>query len=182
VNIKLFPPDGYAHVMPQAFTYGTIITSLRNSVCPANGGCSVDIFGFGLFDDDPSQTTVTIGGNAASVQSVHYFNVDQAYPYPLQYLTVTVPSGIAGRTDVAVKTAVGQATLSGGFLYASSLQTYPSSQTYNALLFRREERDFVRLHKFTDCALRREFFQLPDSDHTAIPQRSESVSGYVSYS
>lgn len=135
VNIKLFPPDGYAHVMPQAFTYGTIISSLRNSVCPANGGCSVDVFGFGLFGSDPSQTNVTIGGNAASIQSVHFFNSDQAYPYPLQYVTVIVPPGLAGRADVAVKTAVGQATLSAGFLYASSLQTYASSQSYNALLF-----------------------------------------------
>ena len=66
VNIKLFPPDGYAHLMPQAFSYGTIITSVRNSVCPVGGGCTADIFGFGLFGSDSSKTTVTIGGNVAS--------------------------------------------------------------------------------------------------------------------
>lgn len=135
VNIKLFPPDGYAHLMPQAFTYGTVITSMRNSVCPVGGGCSADIFGFGLFGSDSSKTTVTIGGNVAPVQSVHYFNADKPYPYPLQYVRVTVPPGLAGLADVAVQTAVGQATLSGGLLYASSWQSYPSSQTYNALLF-----------------------------------------------
>jgi hypothetical protein len=135
VNIKLFPPDGYAHVIPEAFTYGTIITSRRNSVCPASGGCSADIFGFGLFGSDSSQTTVTIGGRSAPVESVHYFNADQPYPYPLQYVTVTVPPGTSGRTDIVLKSAVGQATLSGGFLYASSLQSYPSSEAYNALLF-----------------------------------------------
>ncbi len=135
VNIKLFPPDGYAHLMPQAFSYGTVITSVRNSVCPVGGGCSADIFGFGLFGSDSSKTTVTIGGNVAPVQSVHYFNTDVPYPYPLQYVRVTVPPGLAGLADVAVQTAVGQATLSGGFLYASSLESYPSPQTYNALLF-----------------------------------------------
>lgn len=135
VNIKLFPPDGYVHVMPQAFTYGTIITSLRNSVCASTGGCSVDIFGFGLFGSDTTQTKVTIGGNAAAVQSVHYFSTDQPYPYPLQYLSVLVPSGRAGRADVSVKTANGQATMAGAFLYSSSLQSYASAQPYNALLF-----------------------------------------------
>jgi hypothetical protein len=135
VNIKLFPPDGYAHVMPQAFSYGTLVTSVRNSVCADGGGCNVDVFGFGLFGSQSNQTTVTIGGNSAPVQSVHYFNADEAYPYPLQYVTVTAPSGLAGRADVAVKSSVGQSSLPGGFLYALSLQTYPSSQTYNALLF-----------------------------------------------
>ena len=136
VNIKLFPAQGsYTHVMPQAFTYGTIITSVRNSICSASGGCSADIFGFGLFGSDTSQTTVTIGGNPAPIQSTNYFNVTEPYPYPLQFVTVTVPKGTAGRADVVVKTGVGQATLQGGFLYASSLQSYPSSQTYNALLF-----------------------------------------------
>lgn len=135
VNIKLFPPDGYAHVMPQAFTYGSLITSVRNSVCPDSGGCSVDIFGFGLFGSDSTKTTVTIGGTAAPLQSVHYFNADQAYPYPLQYLTVTVPAGQPGRSDITVASSVGQSTLAAGLLYASSLQSYPSTQTYNALLF-----------------------------------------------
>lgn len=135
INVKLFPPDGYTHVMPQAFTYGSIITSMRNSICAASGGCSADIFGFGLFGGDTSQTAVTVGGSPAAVQSANYFNVLEEYPYPLQFLTVTVPKGIPGRADVVVKTGVGQATLPGGFLYASSLQSYPSSQTYNALLF-----------------------------------------------
>lgn len=135
VNIKLFPAQGYyTHVMPQAFTYGTIITSMRNSICPANGSCSADIFGFGLFGSDASKTSVTIGGNPAPVQVASYFG-PTGYPYPLQFLTVTVPIGTAGRADVTVKTAVGQATLPGGSLYASALQSYPSSSTYNAVLF-----------------------------------------------
>jgi hypothetical protein len=135
VNIKLFPPDGYAHVMPQAFAYGTTITSMRNSICPVTGGCSTDIFGFGLFGSDASKTTVKIGGSAASVNSTNYFGLNAGYPYPLQFLTVTVPSGTAGRADVVVTSGAGQATLPGGFLYASSLHSYPSPQIYNALLF-----------------------------------------------
>lgn len=152
VNIRLFPPDGYAHLMPQAFTYGTILTSVRNSICPANGGCTADIFGFGLFGSDRNRTTVTIGGNSAPVQSVHYFNGDQPYPYPLQYVSVMVPPGLAGRADVTVKTAVGQATLPGGFTYAVSLQSYPSAQTYNALLY--DEKRNV-LYASTDSAISR---------------------------
>lgn len=135
VNIKLFPPDGYAHLMPQAFTYGTVIRSVRNSICRVEGGCSADIFGFGLFGSDSNNTNVTIGGNAAPVQSIHYFNADQPYPYPLQYVSVTVPPGLAGNADVTVQTAVGKATLGNGFVYAPSLQSYASSQTYNSLLF-----------------------------------------------
>ncbi len=135
VNMKLFPANGYAHVMPQAFTYGTVITSVRNSICPASGGCSADVFGFGLFGSDSSKTAVTIGGNPAPLQSVHYFNADEPYPYPLQYVRVTVPPGLPALADVVVKTVVGQATLKNGFLYAVSLQSYPSSQTYNALLY-----------------------------------------------
>ena len=50
-------------------------------------------------------------------------------------MTVTVPQGVAGRAAVKVRSGAGQASLSGGFLYASSLQSYPSSQNYNALLF-----------------------------------------------
>jgi len=136
VNIKLFPGQGsYTHVMPQAFTYGTTITSVRNSICVASGGCSADIFGFGLFGSNTTQTTVTIGGSSAAVQSTNYWNAIEPYSYPLQFVTVTVPPGTAGRADVLVKSGSGQATLSGGFLYANSLQSYPSSQTYNALLF-----------------------------------------------
>jgi IPT/TIG domain len=142
VNIKLFPPDGYTHVIPQAFSYGTILTSVRHSLCPAAGGCTADIFGFGLFGKDSSKTMVTIGGNNAPVQSVHYFNVDQAYPYPLQYVTVSVPPGTPGRADVVLQSAVGTATLSGAFLYATSLESYASAQTYNALLYD-ESRDVL---------------------------------------
>ena len=135
VNIKLFPPDGYVHVMPQAFTYGTVITSVRYSLCQESGGCSADIFGFGLFGTNSSQTRVTIGGNVAPVQSVHYFNTVEPYPYPLQYVTVTVPPGLPGRAEVTVTTGTGQATLTGGFLYGVSLQSFPSPKTYNALLY-----------------------------------------------
>ncbi len=134
VNIKLIPPDGYTHIVPQAFTYGTVITMVRNSLCAASGGCLADIFGFGLFGSSPSQTSVTIGGNNAPLQSVHYFNADRPYSYPLQYITVTVPPGLPGRADISVTTGVGQASLPGGFLYASSLHTYPSAKTINALL------------------------------------------------
>jgi hypothetical protein len=134
VNIKLFPPDGYAHLMPQAFTYGTMITSMRNSICPGSGGCSADIFGFGLFGGDISKTTVTIGGNPAAIKSNSNFTAQAGYPYPLQIVTVNVPQGTPGRADVVVKTASGHATLPGGFRYATSLQSYPSS-SYNALLF-----------------------------------------------
>lgn len=135
VNIKLFPPDGYAHLMPQAFTYGTVLTSVRNSVCGPSGGCSADIFGFGLAGTNSAQVSVKIGGNSASLQGVHYFNVDQPYPYPLQYVTVTVPPGIPGRADITVSTNVGNATLPGAFLYAKSVQSFPSSPAYNSMLY-----------------------------------------------
>lgn len=152
VNIKLFPPDGYAHVMPQAFTYGAVITSIRHSVCSASGGCSADIFGFGLFSSNTNQTTVTVGGNAAPVQSLHYFNTEEAYPYPLQYVTITIPPGLPGRADVVVTSGTGQATLTGGFLYGVSLQNYPSLTTYNALLYD-EGRDV--LYASTDSVIAR---------------------------
>lgn len=134
VNIKIFPPDGYAHMMPQAFTYGTVITSIRNSVCAAAGGCSADIFGFGL-SGNISQTTVKIGDNTAPVQAINYFDSNRPYPYSLEYLTVTVPPGVPGRADVTVITPIGSATLPGGLLYAKSVQRFPSSQRYNALLY-----------------------------------------------
>jgi hypothetical protein len=150
-NIKVFPPDGYAHVMPQAFTYGTVITSVRNSICASSGGCAADIFGFGLFNAS-GHSNVMIGGNAAPVQSVHYFNADQPYPYPLQYLRVMVPPGLAGRADISVASGTGSATLAGGFLYANSIQSFPSSQFYNALLYD-EGRDI--LYASTDSQIAR---------------------------
>jgi hypothetical protein len=171
VNIKLFPPDGYTHVIPQAFTYGTMITSVRDSVCPASGGCTADIFGFGLFGSNSSQTALTIAGNAAPLQSTHYFNTDEPYPYPLQYVRVTVPPGLAGPADVSVKTGIGQATLRDGFLYASSLQSYPSAQGYNALLF--DERRGI-LYASTNSGISR--FSLSSSSFLA-PITPPSITG-----
>ena len=90
------PPGGYTHVMPQAFTYGTIITSVRNSICSASGGCSADIFGFGLFGSETSQTTVTVGGSPAADSVSELFQCIGRVPLSPAILTVTVPKGIRG--------------------------------------------------------------------------------------
>lgn len=170
VNIKLIPPDGYTHVMPQAFTYGTVITSINNSICPVAGGCSADIFGFGLFLGDGSQTSVTVGGTRAPISAVRYFNT-RPYPYPLQQITVTVPPGVVGRADLTVQSTVGQATLPRGVRYISSIQSYPSSQLYNALLYD-QKRDI--LYASTNSAIAR--FSVSSSTFLS-PITPPSISG-----
>ena len=95
-------------------TTSPTITSITPSSGPVSGGTSVTIDGTNL----ASPTSVTFGGSPAAVTGGGDTSI-----------TVTTPPGVAGLVDVAVSTAGGVATATGGFMYveAPEITSAPST-------------------------------------------------------
>ncbi len=134
VDIKMLFPDGNEVYNPQFFTFGTQIQdAIVSAVGPAGGvAATLDAFGLPL---DPSQDTLTVGGNTATVTST----VTQYPPFTGEqtdmYLSYTVPAGSPGRADITVSTPNGTGTLSKGFFYAKSVTDYPMTDFPNIILY-----------------------------------------------
>src|SRR5262249_3724356 len=68
VNIKIVEPNGTMDVIPQAFTYGSVILNPAPLASPPGGGTLADIIGFGLGADlSGGSTRITVGGSNAHI-------------------------------------------------------------------------------------------------------------------
>jgi len=86
--------------------------------------------------------TVKIGGQPATVQKVESLaaiasalSLDASYPFPIERITVTSPSGTAGKADISLTTPAGSMTLSKTFQYLAGSQTYANPSLYKFILY-----------------------------------------------
>lgn len=136
VDLKLLYPGGSENFDPQTFTYGTVMKDAIVSASGPSGGVQASLDGFGL-PIDPSQDTVMVGGNAATVTSTKTQYPPFTGEQTAMLLSYTVPAGIPGRADLTVKTPSGSSTLSKALLYAQSVTDYPLSDSPTFVLYDR---------------------------------------------
>lgn len=141
VHVKVISPDATAVFDPLAFSYGPSLMFVNGDTLAPQGGATVHLLGLGI-PTDPSQITVSIGGNPATVASASPTTIDNrgnpgGYPYPLIDVAVMVPPG-TGDADVVLTTADGSSTLPGALHYAASVNSYASTDTLRAITLDRE--------------------------------------------
>src|SRR6266702_4151409 len=135
VNVKLLFPDGNEVFNPLFFSYGPYPQYAVLSGASPDGGVPGEIAGYGL-PTDASGGTVTVGGNAATIttQTSQYLPFTGA-PFPSTFLNFTIPPGPPGWADISVKTSEGSGVLPAALFYAQSVKDYPSSDSFNAILY-----------------------------------------------
>jgi IPT/TIG domain len=141
LNVTAFFLGGWLALAPDAFSYGPqILQILPNAGTPA-GGDLVQIYGYG-FGSDPTKIAVTIGGAAATVQSVvnvksitFSLGLDTTYPFSIECMTLQTPAGTAGAADVSIAAPAGSITSAKSFQYLQSAQSYSKPGLYKFLLY-----------------------------------------------
>lgn len=118
-------PDNSIRMMPEDFSYGPTIVGVSTNASSADGGGQGVIFGYG-FGQQASDVQVTIGGQSASVtQLLTMASPNFPYPFPMEAVLFTVPSGTSGTTEnVTVTTAAVSATAANSFHYVAAVQSY----------------------------------------------------------
>ena len=134
VDVKILFPDGNEVFNPQFFTYGTQIQTPVISAGPPQGGVAATLTAFGL-PIDPSQDTVTVGGQTAAVtsKSTQYppFTDEQS----AMFLSYTVPAGSPGWADLAVTTPNGTSSLPHGFYFEKNVTDYALTDSPTFVLY-----------------------------------------------
>jgi hypothetical protein len=128
VNIRLEDPDNVQAWMPQAYTFGTILSSGPDIAGPTGGGSTVSLFGYGLGDNTgitnfAAGTTVAFGGAQGTVSSGYSVPNLPSYPFPLWDLTVQTPAVSAGEANITATTAWGTSTLESAY-HALNMPSY----------------------------------------------------------
>lgn len=135
VNVKFIYPDGEQALYPQFFGYGTFPEYAVTSGSSPNGGATGQVIGYGL-PQDPSQGTVSVGGNTATITTMKgQYPPLSGEPYPSTILNYTFPSGTPGLADLQVTSANGTGSLPKSILYAKSVTDYGSSDSFAAVIY-----------------------------------------------
>jgi hypothetical protein len=141
VNISASFPDGSSAFAPDAFSYGPQILEILPNAGTKAGNETILLYGYG-FGTDADKLTVKVGGVPATVQKIEQIGsintslgLDATFPFPLQRITVSSPTGTPGVADVTVSSADGVATLSRGFEYLQSEQVFPKAGLYKFLVY-----------------------------------------------
>ncbi len=157
-NLTAFFSNGWIALAPSAFSYGPSIVRVFPNAGTQQGGDTVTVLGYG-FGASSGSVTATIGGNAASVQSVQAlpafaanFGLDTTYPFALESITLITPPGTAGKADLTIQSSVGTATAAKAFQYLTSSQMFPNAA----------------LHKFVTYDQSRQHLYLSATDHVDV--------------
>ena len=134
IDLKMLFPDGIEVFDPQTFTYGTKIQDALISGGSTQGGAAAKLDAFGL-PLDPSQDTVSVGGNNATVTSIPTQYPPFTGEQTDMYLSYTAPSGAPGWADVTVTTPNGTGTLPKSFFYAKNVTDYSSADSLTFVLY-----------------------------------------------
>jgi hypothetical protein len=135
VNVKFIYPNGEQAFYPQLFGYSTFPEYALTSGASPNGGATGQVVGYGL-PQDPSEGTVTVGGNAATITTIKgQYPPLSGEPYPSTILNFTMPAGVPGLADLQVSSANGTGSLPQAILYAKSVNDYSSSDTFAAVIY-----------------------------------------------
>lgn len=136
-NMTVVRSDGWWSLAPLAIRYGPHIWKVVGNAGPASGGAKITIYGFGL---DTPNTSVTIGGVAASVSGTFPIGGNTDFVYSLNTISLTTPPGTPGWADVTVTTPYGTTTLAEGYQYLASANVLPLSGALNQVSYDRKRR------------------------------------------
>ncbi|MGC2529349.1 MAG: IPT/TIG domain-containing protein [Candidatus Acidiferrum sp.] len=150
VSLTGYFSNGWLALAPAAFSYGPkVLQILPNAGAPA-GGDTVQIYGYG-FGSDPTKVTVTIGGEAATVQKAENvtsialsLGLDATYPFSLECITLQAPAGTAGKADVVLTSPAGSVTASKAFQYLRS-ETFYAKPSFDKLILYDQSRQWLYL-------------------------------------
>jgi IPT/TIG domain-containing protein len=141
VNMTAYFSNGWMAVAPEGFSYGTGVEAIFPDVGASAGGDTVYLLGHG-FGGSTSGITVKIGGQSATVQKVEVLPafssallLDSSYPFPIERITMTTPSGAAGKADISVSTPSGSANLAKSFQYLAGAHTYANPSLYKFIVY-----------------------------------------------
>jgi hypothetical protein len=133
--------NNWLALAPAAFSYGPSLQNVLPNSGSASGGDAVVLYGYG-FGSDPTQIKVSIGGQAATVQKVDALPnilantaLGASYPFSLERITLTSPSGSPGKADISITAPSGAASLPKSFQYVTSSQTYSHPGLYKFILY-----------------------------------------------
>jgi hypothetical protein len=141
VNVSAYFADGTIALAPDAFSYGAQILEILPNAGSSAGGDSVAIYGYG-FGEDASKVGIKFGSAAGTIQKLEdvatlsaSLGLDASYPFPLQRIMVTAPSGSAGKADVTVSVQSESATAKLAFQYLQSEQIFAKAGFYKFVLY-----------------------------------------------
>jgi hypothetical protein len=141
INVTAFFLGGWLTLAPDAFSYGPQVLQILPNAGAATGGDTVQIYGYG-FGSDPTKISVTIGGAAATVQSVvnvksitSSLGLDTTYPFSVERITLQTPAGTSGRADISIAAPAGSITSAKSFQFLQSVQSYSKLGLYKFLLY-----------------------------------------------
>jgi len=141
VNLTAYFSNGWIAVAPSAFSYGPAIVQVLPNVGSQTGGDTVCLLGYG-FGSSTGNLAVTIGGVAATVQKVEslpsfasFLSLDPTYPFSLERITLTTPSGSPGKADISLTASSGATSLPKSFQYLSASATFANPSLYKFLLY-----------------------------------------------
>ena len=140
-NLTAYFSNGWTAVAPDGFSYGPSVLAILPNAGATAGGDTVCLIGHG-FGNNTGGITVNIGGQAATMQKVEALpafasalSLDASYPFPIERVTLTTPTGTAGKTDISLTTPSGTLTLAKSFHYLAARQTYANPSLYKFILY-----------------------------------------------
>ena len=141
VNLTAYFSNGWLALAPSAFSYGPVILRILPNAGAPQGGDAVKVFGYG-FGGSTGSITATIGGNAATVQSVQALpscaaglGLDSTYPFPLECITLITPSGSSGKADLTIHSPAGSTNAAKAFQYITSSQTFSNAGLHKFIAY-----------------------------------------------
>jgi IPT/TIG domain len=141
VNLIAYFSNGWVAVAPDGFSYGPSVEEISPNAGSSAGGDTIYLLGHG-FGSSTSGISVKIGGQSATVQKVEALpafsatlSLDASYPFPIERITLTSPSGTAGNADISITTPAGNITLAKSFQYLAASHTYSNPSLYKFILY-----------------------------------------------
>jgi IPT/TIG domain len=141
VNLTAYFSNGWIAIAPDAFSYGPRILQVIPNTGAKTGGDTVYILGQG-FGDSSGDVTVKIGSQSATVQKVEAFpafatslSMDATYPFPLERITLTTPSGSPGKADISINAPSGSTIAAKAFQFLNGQQTFGHPGLYKFVLY-----------------------------------------------
>jgi hypothetical protein len=140
VNIRVEGTDNVQAWMPQAYTYGTVLSSGPDIAGPTGGESSVSLWGYGLASNagpvgnNGAGTAISFGSAQGTISSAYLAEETPAYPFPLWDLTVKTPAVSAGEADITATTAWGASTLHSAY-HALNMPSYALDGTAYSMVY-----------------------------------------------
>jgi hypothetical protein len=141
VNLTAYFVNGWVALAPSAFSYSPTIVRVLPNAGTSQGGDTVTVLGYG-FGTSTGSISATIGGQTATIQSVDALpafasslGLDASYPFALERIVLTTPSGSSGKADLTISSPVGSITLAKAFQYLTSSQTYANPGLHKFVVY-----------------------------------------------